>query len=65
MKYVLQGKGLIVVELNAHGFGPIFPQGVANVKGKQEGSWHIVVVWVGWVTMGGWPIRLGFNLAMV
>ena len=43
----------------------MFPQGLANVKGKPEISWHTVVVWVGWVTMGGRPIRLGINLAMV
>ena len=61
MKYVLPGKDLAFVDLTAHGFGPFFPR----VKGKQESSWHIVVVWVGWVTMGGWPIRLGFNLATV
>ena len=38
---------------------------LAVPKGKQEGSWHLVVVWFAWVTMGGWPLREGFNLAVV
>ena len=24
--------------------------------------WHTVVVWCGWVTVGGWPLRQGINL---
>ena len=37
---------------------PIFPQGITNVKGKQEGSGHVAAVCVcvalGWVGDYGW-----------
>ena len=69
---------ILIVVVNPHVWGlsrllnpflnrvlPHLSSGVANVKGMREGSGHTVVVRVAWVTMGGWPLRQGFDLAMV